>query len=240
MAKLQPCLHKLVLVLSMHPSQYSTYCNIIQIIILIILIMKNFNRRNSHDHHGSKHRELAQHVHSGGSHTFTHSHTLTSYMNTVHKPVVWSTSSAITEFGIIFLFWTVPAWQLTCINYYQRYGMPNNIALYHYYQYQCMSMQQIARGWGEREREGERERDRDRERETERETETESSVVLTFLHKAHNQIKKKGILILFNIIHMYIDQHSFLILSTAHGIAIGIMLPWAHYNRSINYWHWRQ
>jgi hypothetical protein len=38
--------------------------------------MKNFNRRNSHGHHGSKRRELAQHAHSRGSHAFTH--TLTS------------------------------------------------------------------------------------------------------------------------------------------------------------------
>ena len=36
-------------------------------IIIIIIIMKNFNRRNSHSHHGSKRLELAQHAH-----TFTH------------------------------------------------------------------------------------------------------------------------------------------------------------------------
>ena len=38
------------------------------------IIIKNFNRRNSHGHHGSKHRELAQHAHSHGSHAFTHTH----------------------------------------------------------------------------------------------------------------------------------------------------------------------
>ena len=37
-----------------------------------MIIMKNFNRRNSHGHHGSKCRELAQHAHSSGSHAFTH------------------------------------------------------------------------------------------------------------------------------------------------------------------------
>ena len=34
--------------------------------------MKNFTRRNSDGHHGSKRRELAQHSHSRGSHAFTH------------------------------------------------------------------------------------------------------------------------------------------------------------------------
>ena len=34
--------------------------------------MQNFNKRNSHGHHGSKRRELAQHAHSSGSHAFTH------------------------------------------------------------------------------------------------------------------------------------------------------------------------
>ena len=44
----------------------------------MIIIMKNFNRRNSHmsSYYGSKHRELAQHAHSSGSHAF--SYTLTS------------------------------------------------------------------------------------------------------------------------------------------------------------------
>ena len=49
------------------------------IIIIIIIIMKNFNRRSSHGHHGSKRHKLAQHAHSRGSHTFTH----TLYINTV-------------------------------------------------------------------------------------------------------------------------------------------------------------
>ena len=34
--------------------------------------MKNFNRCDSYGHHSSKCRELAQHVHSYGSHAFTH------------------------------------------------------------------------------------------------------------------------------------------------------------------------
>ena len=38
--------------------------------------MKNFNSCSSHGQHGSKRRELAQHTHSRGSHSFTH--TLTS------------------------------------------------------------------------------------------------------------------------------------------------------------------
>ena len=42
-----------------------------------LIIMKNFNRRDSHGHHGSKRRELAQHAHSHGSHAFTHAFTST-------------------------------------------------------------------------------------------------------------------------------------------------------------------
>ena len=66
--------------------------------------MKNFNRCNSHGHHGSKHRELAQHAHSRGSQAFTH----TLDINTVTTTVVQSASSAITEFGIHFLFSSYP------------------------------------------------------------------------------------------------------------------------------------
>ena len=39
--------------------------------------MKNFNRCSSHDHHGSKCCELAQHAHSRGLQAFTHTLTLT-------------------------------------------------------------------------------------------------------------------------------------------------------------------
>ena len=35
------------------------------------MIKKNFNRRNSHSHHGSKRHELLQHTHSSGSYAFT-------------------------------------------------------------------------------------------------------------------------------------------------------------------------
>ena len=52
---------------------------VIVIIIIVIIIIKNFNRRDSHSHHGSTHRELAQHAHSHGSHAFSH----TLYINTV-------------------------------------------------------------------------------------------------------------------------------------------------------------
>ena len=38
----------------------------------VIIIMKNFNRRRFHGHHGSKCCKLVQHAHSCGSHTFTH------------------------------------------------------------------------------------------------------------------------------------------------------------------------
>ena len=41
-------------------------------LMIMITIMKNFNRRNSHGHHGSKRRELAQHAHSHGLHAFTY------------------------------------------------------------------------------------------------------------------------------------------------------------------------
>ena len=52
-------------------------CKCVLLLVLLLLIMKNnFNRRSSHSHHGSKRHELAQHVHSRGSYTFTH--TLTS------------------------------------------------------------------------------------------------------------------------------------------------------------------
>ena len=34
--------------------------------------VKDLNRRSSHDHHGSKRCELAQHTHSHGLHAFTH------------------------------------------------------------------------------------------------------------------------------------------------------------------------
>ena len=46
----------------------------------IIMIMKNFNRCDSHGHHGSKHRELAQRTLTWISRI--HSHTY-SYINTV-------------------------------------------------------------------------------------------------------------------------------------------------------------
>ena len=39
---------------------------------MTMMTMKNFNRRSSHGHHGSKRRELAQHAHSRGSHSLTH------------------------------------------------------------------------------------------------------------------------------------------------------------------------
>ena len=39
--------------------------------------MKTFNRRSTHSDHGSKSRKLAQHAHSLGSHTFTHTRTST-------------------------------------------------------------------------------------------------------------------------------------------------------------------
>ena len=52
-------------------------CDSESIFIIIIMIMKNFNRRDSHGHHGSKRRELAQHTHSCGSHAFTHARTST-------------------------------------------------------------------------------------------------------------------------------------------------------------------
>ena len=39
----------------------------LRIRVSIITIIKNFNRRSSHGHHGSKRRELAQNAHSRGS-----------------------------------------------------------------------------------------------------------------------------------------------------------------------------
>ena len=43
----------------------------------MIMIMKNFNSCNSHDHYGSKRRELTQNAHSHGSRAFTHTLTPT-------------------------------------------------------------------------------------------------------------------------------------------------------------------
>ena len=40
--------------------------------VCVVIKMKNFNRRRSQGHHGSKRRELAQHAYSHGSHAFTH------------------------------------------------------------------------------------------------------------------------------------------------------------------------
>ena len=59
--------------------------------LLLCYVMKNFNRRDSHGHHGSKRRELAQHAHSRGSHTFTHALTSTQPYNHLAR----SASSAI-------------------------------------------------------------------------------------------------------------------------------------------------
>ena len=61
----------------------------------IYVDMKNFNRRNSHGHHDSKRRELAQHAHSHGSHAFTH---------TFYNHVVRSVGSAIIFQCVLGLF----------------------------------------------------------------------------------------------------------------------------------------
>ena len=52
--------------------------------------LKNFNRHNSHGHHGSKCCELVQHAHSHGSHAFTH----TLLHQHSYNHVVWSASLA--------------------------------------------------------------------------------------------------------------------------------------------------
>ena len=63
--------------------------------------MKDFNRCSSHGHCGSKRHELvqAQHTHVDRIHSLTHQHQCSC------NHIVWSVSSAITEFGIKFLFW---------------------------------------------------------------------------------------------------------------------------------------
>ena len=76
--------------------------------------MKNFNRCDSHGHHGSKRCELVQHTHSHGSHAFIHTLTLTqlqphgvkrqlSYyfsvyagsfgVSVIHQTLTWTTGS---------------------------------------------------------------------------------------------------------------------------------------------------
>ena len=67
------------------------------LIMKIIIIMKNFNRRISHGHRGSTRHKLAQHARSRGSLTHLHQHS--------YNHVMKSTSTAITEVGIKFLFW---------------------------------------------------------------------------------------------------------------------------------------
>ena len=41
-------------------------------VCMYVIITKNFNTLDSHGDHGAKRRELAQHIHSHGSHAFTH------------------------------------------------------------------------------------------------------------------------------------------------------------------------
>ena len=76
--------------------------------------MKNFNRRNSCGHHGSKRHELAPHEHSHGSHAFTNTltstqlqprgvkHQLSYYfsvhagtfcVSVIHQTLTWTTGS---------------------------------------------------------------------------------------------------------------------------------------------------
>ena len=59
------------------------------------------SRRNSYGHHGSKRHELAQHVHSRGSHAFTHILLSTQLQPRGTKRQL--ERSAITEFGIEFV-----------------------------------------------------------------------------------------------------------------------------------------
>ena len=70
------------------------------ILIVIIITMKNFNRRNSHGHHGSKRHELAQHTHFSGSHAF--SHTLTS---TQLQPIGYCTAEVGIDYWNIMVTW---------------------------------------------------------------------------------------------------------------------------------------
>ena len=67
--------------------------------IIIIIMMKNFNRRSFHGHHGSKRRELAQHAHTHVDRT----HSLTQLHQHSYIHVERSASSAITYFGIDFI-----------------------------------------------------------------------------------------------------------------------------------------
>ena len=62
--------------------------------------MRNFT--SSHGDHGSKRRELAQHSTLPWI-ARIHSHT---YINTVTTHIVRSASSAITQFGVRFLFYS--------------------------------------------------------------------------------------------------------------------------------------
>ena len=97
-ANLEP--QNLALFSSMH---WSPRCrspsSVVKSAIIIIIVMKNFNRRSSHGHHGSKRHELAQHAHARGLHAFTH---LQLHQHS-YNHVVRSATSVITEFGIFFL-----------------------------------------------------------------------------------------------------------------------------------------
>ena len=81
--------------------------------------MKNYNRRSSHGHHGSKRRELAQHAHSTWI-AHMHSHT---YINTVTTTSLCEAVSSVSYYRIwnlVFLLkvglpgFSVP-WVRTCV-----------------------------------------------------------------------------------------------------------------------------
>ena len=62
--------------------------------------MKNFNRRSSHGHYGSKRCELAQHTDTHMDYT----HSLTQLHQHSYNHNMRSASSTVTEFGIKFYF----------------------------------------------------------------------------------------------------------------------------------------
>ena len=80
--------------------------NTLFLTVFLVVIMKNFNRRDSHGHHGSKRRELAQHAHSLGSQAFTYTfasrqlqargasvHAGSFRVSVIHETLTWTTGS---------------------------------------------------------------------------------------------------------------------------------------------------
>ena len=87
--------------------------------------MKNFNKRDSHGHHGSKHPELVKHAHSHGLHAFTH----ILYINTV--TTTWCVAPAQ------LLFFSA-CWVFLCFRNPPNFDMDYRIFIMHTWSFLCV------------------------------------------------------------------------------------------------------